>query len=66
MPVDIIVTPTRVIHTGARERKGRPPGILWELLSPQKLEAIRVLQELKQRIEQETGEPLPTGGRFAS
>jgi 5-formyltetrahydrofolate cyclo-ligase len=39
----------------------RPAGILWHRLSPQKLGQIRVLRELKQRIEQETGQQLPTG-----
>lgn len=39
----------------------KPPGILWERLSPQKLAQIRILQQLKQRIEKETGAPLPTG-----
>lgn len=39
----------------------KPPGILWDRLSPQKLDAIRILQQLKQRIEDEQGAPLPTG-----
>jgi hypothetical protein len=40
----------------------RPAGILWDKLSPQKLAQIRVLRDLKLRIEQETGQELPTGG----
>ncbi|KAG2497259.1 hypothetical protein HYH03_004843 [Edaphochlamys debaryana] len=59
VPVDIIVTPTRVIHTNTRLAK--PSGILWHKLSPQKLGQIRVLQGLKQRIERETGTALPSG-----
>jgi 5-formyltetrahydrofolate cyclo-ligase len=39
----------------------RPAGILWHKLSPQKLAQIRVLRELKLRIEEEQGQPLPTG-----
>lgn len=39
----------------------RPSGILWHKLSPQKLGQIRVLRELKQRIEEETGQQLPSG-----
>jgi 5-formyltetrahydrofolate cyclo-ligase len=39
----------------------KPSGILWDKLSPQKLGQIRVLRELKARIEQETGAQLPTG-----
>jgi 5-formyltetrahydrofolate cyclo-ligase len=36
-------------------------GIYWDLLSPQKLAQIQVLQDLKKKIELETGEKLPTG-----
>ena len=39
----------------------KPPGILWDRLSPQKLQQIKVLQQLKQRIEAEQGCALPTG-----
>lgn len=39
----------------------KPQGVLWEKLSPQKLGQIRVLQELKARIEEQQGAPLPTG-----
>ncbi|KAG2443222.1 hypothetical protein HYH02_009295 [Chlamydomonas schloesseri] len=59
VPVDIIVTPTRVIRTNTNLPK--PPGILWHKLSPQKLGQIRILQQLKQRIERETGTKLPSG-----
>jgi 5-formyltetrahydrofolate cyclo-ligase len=34
---------------------------MWDLLSPQKLAQIKVLRDLKQRIEAETGQPLPQG-----
>ena len=47
----------RVSSPGIR----KPPGILWERLSPQKLAQIRILQQLKKRIEGEQGFPLPTG-----
>ncbi|XP_058084286.1 5-formyltetrahydrofolate cyclo-ligase-like protein COG0212 isoform X2 [Magnolia sinica] len=36
-------------------------GIYWEKLSPEKLGQIRVLRELKSRIEKETGQLLPCG-----
>lgn len=36
-------------------------GIYWDKLSPEKLGQIRILRELKHRIEQETGQTLPTG-----
>ena len=49
----------QVIRTTPSMRK--PPGILWHRLSPEKLGQIRVLQELKARIEKETGKQLPTG-----
>lgn len=62
VPVDIICTPTRVIYTNTEIPK--PEGIYWDLLSPQKLAQVRVLRELKARIEAERGpdqEPLPSG-----
>jgi len=59
VPVDIIVTPTRIIHVSNRLPK--PSGVYWNLLSPQKLSQIRVLQELKRRTEEELGETLPSG-----
>jgi 5-formyltetrahydrofolate cyclo-ligase len=59
VPVDIIVTPTRIIRVSNRLPK--PSGVFWELLSPQKLAQIRVLQQLKQKIEQDSGVQLPSG-----
>ncbi|XP_027357684.1 5-formyltetrahydrofolate cyclo-ligase-like protein COG0212 isoform X5 [Abrus precatorius] len=59
VPVDIICTPTEVIFTHTSIPK--PQGIYWDKLSPEKLGQIRVLRELKKRIEQETGQKLPTG-----
>lgn len=59
VPVDIICTPTKIIHTNTRIPK--PQGIYWEKLSRQKLEQIRILRDLKKRIEKETGEALPCG-----
>ena len=60
VPVDVIVTPTRVIRVG-EGRAPKPSGVYWDLLSPQKLAQIRVLQTLKQRLEAERGAPLPSG-----
>ena len=40
--VDLIVTPLGMIRTGARRR---PPGILWDHLAREKIEAIPVLAE---------------------
>ncbi|XP_021771560.1 LOW QUALITY PROTEIN: 5-formyltetrahydrofolate cyclo-ligase-like protein COG0212 [Chenopodium quinoa] len=59
VPVDIICTPTQVIFTNTNIPK--PQGIYWEKLSPEKLGQIRVLRELKKRIEKETGQKLPSG-----
>jgi len=59
VPVDIIVTPTRTINVA--ERAPKPSGVFWELLSPQKLAQIRVLQQLKQQVEAERGTTLPVG-----
>ncbi|KAF7071435.1 hypothetical protein CFC21_076748 [Triticum aestivum] len=59
VPVDIICTPTQVILTNTAIPK--PQGIYWEKLSPEKLGQIRILRELKRRIEQETGTILPCG-----
>ncbi len=39
----------------------KPSGILWDKLSPQKLGQIKILQQLKRRIERELGQALPTG-----
>ncbi|KAK7380516.1 hypothetical protein VNO78_33029 [Psophocarpus tetragonolobus] len=59
VPVDIICTPTQVIFTNTSIPK--PQGIYWDKLSPEKLGQIRILRELKKRIEKETGQKLPTG-----
>eukprot|EP00252_Welwitschia_mirabilis_P004820 TRINITY_DN1513_c0_g1_i1.p1 TRINITY_DN1513_c0_g1~~TRINITY_DN1513_c0_g1_i1.p1 ORF type:complete len:343 (-),score=56.02 TRINITY_DN1513_c0_g1_i1:360-1388(-) len=59
VPVDIICTPTQVIHTNTSIPK--PQGIYWDRLSPEKLSQIQILRELKERIEKETGQKLPTG-----
>ncbi|KAI3981844.1 hypothetical protein MKX01_017261 [Papaver californicum] len=59
VPVDIICTPTQVIFTNNSIPK--PQGIYWDKLSPEKLDQIRILRELKRRIERETGQKLPSG-----
>ncbi|TYK22766.1 5-formyltetrahydrofolate cyclo-ligase-like protein COG0212 isoform X2 [Cucumis melo var. makuwa] len=59
VPVDIVCTPTQVILTNTKIPK--PQGIYWEMLSPEKLSQIRILRELKRRIERETGKLLPCG-----
>ena len=59
VPVDIIVTPTKVIRVPNRAPK--PSGIFWDLLSPQKLAQIRVLRQLKTEIEKRDGITLPSG-----
>ncbi|KAL6962520.1 5-formyltetrahydrofolate cyclo-ligase [Sarracenia purpurea var. burkii] len=59
VPVDIICTPTQVIFTNTSIPK--PQGIYWDKLSPEKLGQIRILRELKNKIEQETGQKLPCG-----
>ena len=59
LSVDVIVTPTRVICTTPTRPK--PTGIFWDLLSPQKLAQIKVLRDLKARIEKQEGVLLPSG-----
>lgn len=49
-PVDLIVTPTEVIHVS--KRLPRPAGIFWELLSERRLKIVPVLQVLKESQEQ--------------
>jgi len=61
VPVDIIVTPTRIIRVPESTKLGKPSGVYWHLLSPQKLAQIRVLQELKRKMEMELGVTLPSG-----
>ena len=48
VPVDIIVTPTRVMRV--QRCRGRPPGVLWDLLDERKLREIPILRELKAYI----------------
>jgi 5-formyltetrahydrofolate cyclo-ligase len=45
VPVDIIVTPTRVLRTPGNLPK--PTGILWDRLAPERLEAMPVLKGLR-------------------
>nr|XP_043637317.1 5-formyltetrahydrofolate cyclo-ligase-like protein COG0212 [Erigeron canadensis] len=59
VPVDIICTPTQVIFTNTPIPK--PQGIYWDKLSPEKLGQIKVLRELKAKIERESGRRLPSG-----
>ncbi|KAL7155648.1 hypothetical protein ABFS83_03G090500 [Erythranthe nasuta] len=59
VPVDIICTPTRVIFTNTTIPK--PQGIYWDKLSPEKLSQIKVLRQLKSKIERESGQKLPSG-----
>lgn len=59
VPVDIICTPTQVIFTNTSIPKSQ--GIYWDKLSPEKLGQIRILRELKRKIEGETGQKLPCG-----
>jgi hypothetical protein len=58
-----VLPAAQVIRTGAAAAGlSQPPGILWHKLSRQKLGQIRVLQQLREQIEQETGQALPYGG----
>jgi len=59
VPVDVIVTPTRIIRVPNRAPK--PSGVFWDLLSPQKLAQIKVLRQLKAETEKKLGEALPYG-----
>jgi len=45
--VDYIVTPTRVLATG--RLKPRPAGIIWSKVSPEMMERMPVLKELRER-----------------
>lgn len=47
VPVDLIVTPTRVLRT--RPHLPRPRGILWELVTEEMLDRMPVLAELRRR-----------------
>lgn len=46
--VDIIVTPTKIVYINPRPPK--PKGIIWDLLSEEKLREIPVLRELKNML----------------
>ncbi|KAK1403971.1 5-formyltetrahydrofolate cyclo-ligase-like protein COG0212 [Heracleum sosnowskyi] len=59
VPVDIICTSTQIIFTNTSIPK--PQGIYWDKLSPEKLSQIRILRQLKSKIERETGQKLPSG-----
>ncbi|CAE8733749.1 unnamed protein product, partial [Polarella glacialis] len=61
VPVDIIVTPTRVIIVNPEKRYPKPTGIYWELLSKEKFDQIKVLQNLKKDIEKKTGQMIEIG-----
>ncbi|XP_052900609.1 uncharacterized protein LOC128306965 isoform X2 [Anopheles moucheti] len=50
--VDLIVTPTRVIRVEPRPEP-RAIGVQWGLLSSRRLEVVRVLKRLKERLEKE-------------
>ena len=47
LPVDYIVTPTRVIKCDGRPQ--RPAGIIWSLLTTEKLDRIPILKRLRYR-----------------
>jgi len=58
VPVDIVVTPTRVYRVDPERRAPKPTGIYWDLLSQEKLLQVPVLRELRQRVEAQMGQPL--------
>ena len=45
MPVDVIITPTKIIRTNTKCNK--PKGILWEHLTEEKIEKIPLLKHLR-------------------
>ncbi|MHA1723026.1 MAG: 5-formyltetrahydrofolate cyclo-ligase [Candidatus Baldrarchaeia archaeon] len=45
MPIDIIVTPTKIIRTNTKYKK--PRGILWEHLTKEKIEQIPLIKHLR-------------------
>lgn len=51
VPVDYILTPTRMIKVD--NRLPRPPGVIWGILSKRRLDLMPVLQALKARHEAE-------------
>lgn len=48
--VDVIVTPTRTVRV--KERRHRPKGIIWKKITPEMLERMPVLTELKRKVDQ--------------
>ncbi|XP_049780175.1 methenyltetrahydrofolate synthase domain-containing protein [Schistocerca cancellata] len=48
VPVDIIITPTQIINV--TPRLPRPPGIIWSLLTEQRLREIPILQVLREQL----------------
>ena len=48
LPVDIVVTPNRVIRTQRVVRK--PSGIYWEFVSDEMLREIPILNDLRNRV----------------
>lgn len=56
VPIDVIATPTRVIRC---ERGPRPRGVLWDMLSEDRLSEIPVLEELKSWRRGPEGPPSP-------
>ncbi|MCS7125572.1 MAG: 5-formyltetrahydrofolate cyclo-ligase, partial [Aigarchaeota archaeon] len=47
VPVDIIATPSRLIRVDIK--KPKPPGIIWSMLSEDKLREIPLLRSLKEK-----------------
>ncbi|AET33351.1 5-formyltetrahydrofolate cyclo-ligase [Pyrobaculum ferrireducens] len=48
LPVDVVATPTRVIHTKRVDKK--PHGILWQYVTDKMLTEIPLLAELKEKL----------------
>ncbi len=48
--LDIIATPTRMIRV--KERRNRPKGIIWEKVTPDMMERMPVLMELRRKVDQ--------------
>ena len=51
LPVDLIVTPNKVIEV-KEKAKEKPKGIYWNKLSLEKFESIPILKELKNRLKE--------------
>ncbi|KAL0351616.1 UNVERIFIED_CONTAM: 5-formyltetrahydrofolate cyclo-ligase-like protein [Sesamum calycinum] len=60
VPVDIICTQTQIIFTNTSIPKPQVR-IYWDKLSPEKLGQIRILRELKSKLERDSGQKLPCG-----